>query len=34
VHLADFSSLDQPARLLELSVIADLAYREFARLEG
>jgi hypothetical protein len=33
-RLADFSGLDQPARLLELSVVADFAYREFARLDG
>ena len=33
-RLADFADLDQPARLLELSVIADFAHREFARLDG
>jgi len=33
-HLADFSGLDKPPRLLELSVVADFAYREFARLGG
>jgi hypothetical protein len=33
-RLADFSRLDQPAGLLELSVVADFAYREFARLDS
>jgi hypothetical protein len=33
-RLADLSKLDQPARLLQLTVAADFAYREFARLHA
>jgi len=33
-HLATLSGLNEPARVLELTVAADFAYREFARLDG
>ena len=33
-QLANLSGLDEPARLLELTIAADFAYREFARLDA
>jgi hypothetical protein len=33
-RLASFSGLDNAGRVLELTVAADFAYREFARLDG
>ncbi|HMN46910.1 MAG TPA: hypothetical protein PKE27_20205 [Povalibacter sp.] len=33
-RLADLAGIDEPARLLEVTVVSDFAYREFTRLSG